>query len=170
MHALKVAGSIQILWEGVMPSFIWYSTTLVYLENWCQGFLTMVSAVGFDTNPFILHKSLIHSFKYQSQFWNLMFITVHLYSSVLSLNKKKKKEHQKLLTILPVSAMGTEHEIFFSCKSEVEVNVKRMPHTKTLWKMKCTKSWILAMTPIMVKSETLTLRVILIVFLTHLVN
>lgn len=36
--------------------------------------------------------------------------------------------------------------------------------------MKCTKSWILAMTPIMAKSETLTLRVILIVFLTHLVN
>lgn len=29
--------------------------------------------------------------------------------------------------------MGTEHKIFFlSYKSEVEVNVKRMPYTKTL--------------------------------------
>lgn len=31
----------------------------------------------------------------------------------------KKKTKQKLLTILPVSAMGTEHEIFFFLKLQI---------------------------------------------------
>lgn len=156
-----------------MSNFIWHSTTIACLEKWSQGFLTTVSGMGFDTNLFVVHKSQIHSFKYRSQFWNLMFTVDHQYSSVLSCFKKKKKKEGETFNKTRVSAMGTEETrffFFFRYKSEVEVNVKCMPHTKTLWKMKCTKSWILAMTPIMVKSETLTLRVILIVFLTHLVN
>lgn len=53
-------------------------------------------------------------------------INIHQYYHL----KKKKEE---FLTILQVSAMGTEQEGFFlSYKSEVEVNVKCMPHTKTI--------------------------------------
>lgn len=43
--------------EWGMPSFIWHSTTLIDLEKWSQGFLTTVSGMGFDTNPFVPHKS-----------------------------------------------------------------------------------------------------------------
>lgn len=166
MFALKVTDSIQIPWEWRMPSFIWHSTTIACLEKWSQGFLTTVSGMGFDTNLLVLHKSQIHSYKYQSQFWNLMFTADHQYSSVLSPKKRREGGTFNKIRV----QWEQKRWDFFRYKSEVEVNVKCMPHTKTLWKMKCTKSWILAMTPIMVKSETLTLRVILIVFLTHLVN
>ena len=57
MQALQVTGSIQVLWEWGMPSFIWHSIVLIYSQKWSQGFLTMVSGMGFDTNPFLPHKS-----------------------------------------------------------------------------------------------------------------
>lgn len=52
---------------------------------------------------------------------------------ISTITLKKKKKEQKLLTISQVSTMGTEHEgVFLSYKSEVEVDGKCMPHTKTL--------------------------------------